>query len=134
LTYGGIVKRKKEINIVSEFITKLRIVTPTIEQKLKFLSGGNQQKVMLAKWIASNAKIMIFDEPTNGVDVGARREIYELMNQLTKRGVAIILISSDLDEVMGMSDRILVMRSGSIVAEFERGEITKKDILEVAFH
>ena len=134
LTYGGIVKRKKEINIVSEFITKLRIVTPTIEQKLKFLSGGNQQKVMLAKWIASNAKIMIFDEPTNGVDVGARREIYELMNQLTKRGMAIILISSDLDEVMGMSDRILVMRSGSIVAKFGRGEITKKDILEVAFH
>lgn len=134
LTYGGIVKRKKEINIVSEFITKLRIVTPTIEQKLKFLSGGNQQKVMLAKWIASNAKVMIFDEPTNGVDVGARREIYKLMNQLTKRGMAIILISSDLDEVMGMSDRILVMRSGSIVAEFERGEITKKDILEVAFH
>jgi len=133
LAYRGVVRRKEEIDTAREFVNKLRIVTPTIEQKVKFLSGGNQQKTMLAKWLASNAKIMIFDEPTKGVDVGARREIYELMNQLIKRGIGIILISSDLDEVIGMSDRILVMRSGSIVAEFEKRDITKKDILEAAF-
>lgn len=133
LTNRGVVQRKKEINIATEFIKRLRIVTPSIEQKVKFLSGGNQQKTMLAKWLASNARVMIFDEPTHGVDVGARREIYELMNQLTRRGMGIILISSDLEEVLGMSDRILVMRAGSIVTESKRGEVTKKDILQVAF-
>jgi ribose transport system ATP-binding protein len=97
-----------------------------------FLSGGNQQKVVLSKWLCSEAEIFIFDEPTRGVDVGAKTEIYQLMNRLTASGVAIIMISSELLEVLGMSDRILVMRGGRVTGEFSAAEATQERILQCA--
>jgi len=96
------------------------------------LSGGNQQKVVLSKWLCSEAEVFIFDEPTRGVDVGAKTEIYQLMNRLTATGVAIIMISSELLEVLGMSDRILVMRGGRVAGEFSAAEATQEKILQCA--
>ena len=96
------------------------------------LSGGNQQKVVLAKWLAAHAEILIFDEPTRGIDVAARQEIYLLMNRLVENGAALIMISSDLPEVLGMSDRILVMRGGRVVRELAAQEATDADVLQAA--
>jgi len=96
------------------------------------LSGGNQQKVVLGKWLNASPKIFILDEPTRGIDIGAKVEIYKLLNRLADEGVAIIIISSELPEVLGMSDRILVMSEGSIVSEFTRENATKEAILEFA--
>lgn len=97
-----------------------------------FLSGGNQQKVVVSKWLCSEADIFIFDEPTRGIDVGSKVEIYKLMNRLTEGGVGIIMISSELPEIMGMSDRILVMHEGRINGEFLAGEVTQEKILQCA--
>ena len=118
--------------LVAEFIRRLKIVTPSPAQLVRNLSGGNQQKVVLAKWLGSNATILIFDEPTRGIDVGAKQEIYNLMNQLTAEGASILLMSSELPEVMGMSDRVLVMRQGAIVAEFEHGQATEAELMTCA--
>jgi ABC-type sugar transport system ATPase subunit len=93
------------------------------------LSGGNQQKVVLARWVLTESKVLIFDEPTRGIDVGAKVEIYQLMNELAARGAGILMISSELPEVLGMSDRILVMHAGRIVAELSRGEATQERIM-----
>ena len=118
--------------LVSEFIQRLRIVTPSPAQLVRNLSGGNQQKVVLAKWLGSNAAILIFDEPTRGIDVGAKQEIYSLMNTLTAEGASILLMSSELPEVMGMSDRVLVIRQGEIVAEFKHGQAVEADLMACA--
>jgi ribose transport system ATP-binding protein len=96
------------------------------------LSGGNQQKVVLGKWLAGDARVFIFDEPTRGVDVGAKVEIYHLMNQLTESGAGIIMISSELPELLGMSDRILVMRGGRIQQQFDAGSATQENVLKAA--
>lgn len=96
------------------------------------LSGGNQQKVVLAKWIGIAPKVLILDEPTRGVDVGAKREIYQLMNELAERGVPILLVSSDLPEVLGVSDRIVVMHEGRITGELSRGEATQEKVMQLA--
>ena len=96
------------------------------------LSGGNQQKVVLGKWLAADVDVLILDEPTRGIDVGAKVEIYELMNRLTARGAGILMISSELPEVLGMSDRILVMRQGRIVAEFDAAGATQEQVLRAA--
>jgi ribose transport system ATP-binding protein len=96
------------------------------------LSGGNQQKGVISKWLANSPKILILDEPTRGVDVGARYEIYQIMNALVEKGVCIIMISSDLPEVLGMSDRILVMHEGVITGEFMKGEATQEKIMACA--
>jgi ribose transport system ATP-binding protein len=113
-------------------VRELRIRTPSLDQIVTLLSGGNQQKVVLAKWLAADADVIIMDEPTRGIDVGAKVEIYELMNQLTARGAAILMISSELPEVLGMSDRILVMRLGRIVAELDAAEATQERVLRAA--
>ena len=97
-----------------------------------FLSGGNQQKVVLSKWLCSKAELFIFDEPTRGIDIGAKVEIYHLMNRLTAGGAAIIMISSELPEVIGMSDRVLVMRGGRIVKEFTSGEASQEAVMSAA--
>jgi len=111
----------------------LRISGP--EQTVRELSGGNQQKVVLAKWLARNANVILFDEPTRGIDVGAKFEIYQLMNQLAAEGKAIIMVSSELPEILGMSDRILVMREGCLVGEIENTpETTQEDVLELAMN
>lgn len=128
----GFLRRYKEKDFSEKYIRELNIHTAGLNQKLEFLSGGNQQKVALAKWLCSHSKIMIFDEPTRGIDVGSKIEVFRLMNQLVKKGVGIIMISSELPEVMAMADRILVMCRGSLSAEFQRGEATQEDILRCA--
>jgi ribose transport system ATP-binding protein len=132
LSRAGIVSTSKESGVAQRLVRDLRIKTPGLEQTVAQLSGGNQQKVVLAKWLAAHADVLIMDEPTRGIDVGAKVEIYELMNQLTARGAAILMISSELLEVLGMSDRILVMRLGRIVAEFDAAEATQERILRAA--
>ncbi len=114
------------------FIEKLRIITPGFKQQVQYLSGGNQQKVVLAKWLASRSKVLIFDEPTRGIDVGAKVEVYNLMNSLTESGVAVIMVSSEMPELLGMSDRILVMHKGRLAAQLDRREATQEKILAAA--
>jgi len=114
------------------WVDDLRIKTPSLAQLVGLLSGGNQQKVVLGKWLATGAQILILDEPTRGIDVGARMEIYELMNRLTEAGVGILMISSDLPEVLGMSDRVLVMREGRVAAELLAADATQERVLGFA--
>ncbi len=128
----GFMQMKKEILTTNKYLQELHIKTPGFKQKVLYLSGGNQQKVVLSKWLCSQANILIFDEPTRGIDVGAKVEIYKLMNQLAAEGVAIILISSELPEILGMSERILVMHQGSITGELSAEEATPEKILEFA--
>jgi ABC-type sugar transport system ATPase subunit len=119
----------EDAKTAQKYVTRLRIVTPSVFQKALFLSGGNQQKVVLGKWFATRADIFIFDEPTRGIDVGAKEEIYKVMVELLKEGKAIIMISSDMPELISMSDRVMVMRDGGIVAEVEKSEISEENIL-----
>ncbi len=129
---GGVINFKKENEVVDEYIGKLKIKTPSRNQQTLFLSGGNQQKVVLSKWLCTDTKIFIFDEPTRGIDVGAKTEIYQLMNRLTANGAAIIMISSEMPEILGMSDRILVMRDGRIAGELSDEEATQEKIMNLA--
>jgi ABC-type sugar transport system ATPase subunit len=124
--------KKKQTEIVMQYVEKLRIATPSVSRLAQYLSGGNQQKVVVAKWLCTKAKIFIFDEPTRGIDVGAKAEIYALMDTLVKEGAAILMISSELPEVIGMSDRIYVMREGTIVAEIPHSEATQERVIEYA--
>ena len=111
---------------------QLRIKTPTIKERVRNLSGGNQQKIVLAKWLSNHVDILILDEPTRGIDVGAKYEIYELMNELSDQGVAIIMISSELPEVLGMSDRVAVMHEGSICKILNAKETTQEEVMTYA--
>lgn len=119
---------KKAASIAEEHIKKLSIKCTGKTHVVRSLSGGNQQKVVLAKWIAQNPKILILDEPTKGIDVGTKREIYEIMNQLTAQGMAVLIISSELQEVISLSDRILVIREGRLVEEFDHGDADEERI------
>jgi ABC-type sugar transport system ATPase subunit len=110
----------------------LQIRTPSTEQLVRNLSGGTQQKVVLAKWLLGNADVFLFDEPTRGIDVGAKTEIYKLMLELLARGAAIVIASSDLPEVLGMAHRVLVVREGAIAAEFVRDDATPEKVIAVA--
>jgi ribose transport system ATP-binding protein len=121
-----------EKNIANKCIEQYNIQTPSINQEIQYLSGGNQQKVVLAKWINTNPKLIIMDEPTRGIDVGAKVEIYNLMRQLAKKGTAIVMISSELPEIIGMSDRIAVMHEGKITGELLPDEATEESILTMA--
>ncbi|MHB0871186.1 MAG: sugar ABC transporter ATP-binding protein, partial [Chloroflexota bacterium] len=125
----GILNLREERRLAEGYKEKLDIATPTVDKLTRLLSGGNQQKVVLAKWLCSQTSILLFVEPTRGVDVGAKVEIYNLMNELVKDGAAILMVSSDLPEVLGMSDRILVMRNGRVVAEMSRQEATQEKVL-----
>ena len=120
-------------SFVDLLIKRLTVKTDGQNISVGSLSGGNQQKVVLAKWIGAGSKILILDEPTRGVDVGAKREIYDLMNELTDRGVAIIMVSSDLPEVLAMSDRIAVMYEGSLMGIVDNNaKVTESDIMTLA--
>jgi ribose transport system ATP-binding protein len=122
----------KADKLAKEFVEKLKIRTPSVKQLIRNLSGGNQQKVIIARWLTLKPRILILDEPTRGIDVATKAEIHALMNQLAKEGVAVMMVSSDLPEVLGVSDRILVMRTGRIVAEFSRDEATQDNIMHAA--
>jgi ribose transport system ATP-binding protein len=128
----GLIDRAKEQREADDAIARLRIRTPGAGQRVRNLSGGNQQKVVLAKWLAARADILIFDEPTRGIDVAARHDIYVLMNRLVDDGAGLIMISSDLPEVLGMSDRILVMRGGRVNKEIAADEATDAVVLQAA--
>lgn len=124
-----VIRRQEETKVTERFENSLRIKTPTIHQLVKNLSGGNQQKVVLAKWLAMDPEIIIFDEPTRGIDVGAKQEIYEIMNDLANQGKAIIMISSDMEELIGMSDRVAVLCKGRMAGSLSRDEISQESIL-----
>lgn len=132
LTRFGILQSQAEDEIVADAKERLSIVMASADQEAQYLSGGNQQKVVLAKWLETDPAVVILDEPTRGVDVGAKFEIYKLMRQLNDRGIAIVMISSELPEVIGMSDRILVMNNGRIVGEVPQVEATEAGIIELA--
>ncbi|MFI2855964.1 sugar ABC transporter ATP-binding protein [Paenibacillus sp. JSM ZJ436] len=128
----GFISTRKEQEFVDTLVKRLQIKTHTTETPAGSLSGGNQQKVVIAKWIGIGPSVLILDEPTRGVDVGAKREIYQLMNELTERGVAILMVSSELPEVLGMSDRILVVHEGRIAGEVKGSEATQEQIMTLA--
>ena len=129
---GILVNRQKEAEITQDYITKMSTKTTSIEQPIGKLSGGNQQKVLIGRWLATSPRILILDEPTRGVDIGAKSEIYAIMNQLAKMGMAIILISSEMPEIINMSDRIYVMCEGKITGCLGHEDVTQEKIMKLA--
>jgi len=123
LSYGKIAR------YAADFVSKLRIATPHLQQHVKYLSGGNQQKVVLAKWLGMKLKVFIFDEPTRGIDVGAKEEIRGLIKTLAREGKSIIMISSEIPEILGISDRVAVMHEGRIEAVLPRWEATRERLM-----
>jgi ABC-type sugar transport system ATPase subunit len=132
LSRHGIIRPREQVRLGRDYVERLAIRTPSLDQKVKYLSGGNQQRVVLSKWLATQPRVLILDEPTRGVDVAAKADIHGLMSQLAKQGVAILMISSDLPEVLAMSDRILVMHRGHIAGEFSRADATQEAIMRCA--
>jgi rhamnose transport system ATP-binding protein len=124
----GLIDFGRERAVAADYVTRLGVKTASLDAPVGSLSGGNQQKVALARWLAAGPSVLILDEPTQGVDVGAKAEIHRLMSQLAAEGVAILMISSELPEVLGMSDRVLVMREGRLVAEFDRAQATSEAV------
>lgn len=123
---------KKEEEITQKYIDMMGTKTPSQEQIIGNLSGGNQQKVMIGRWLATAPKILILDEPTRGVDVGAKAEIYGIMNELVKQGMSIIMISSELPEIINMSDRIYVMNEGRVTGCLDHSDVTQEKIMQLA--
>jgi len=130
--YGGHWHAKQEKEMVSRYFQKMSVKTPSLETTIQSLSGGNQQKVLLAKWMILEPDILILDEPTRGVDVGAKFEIYKLMTEMAKQGKSVIMVSSELPELIGMCDRIYVMNKGRITGELQRDEFTQEKIMKYA--
>ena len=128
----GFVDAGKEREAAGNQIEALRIKTPSAAQLVGNLSGGNQQKVVLAKWLANNCQVLILDEPTRGVDVGAKQEIYNIINELAAQGKGIIIISSDMEEIIGITDRMLILYEGELKGRLERAEYTQEAILKIA--
>ena len=128
----GVCRPDKDSAVAHRLFTALHIVAPSLEADTGTLSGGNQQKVLLAKWLATKPHVLLLDEPTRGVDVTAKRQIHEAIMTLTGQGTAVLLISSDLPELVGMSDRVLVMRQGRLIGEMEREELSEEAVLLAA--
>lgn len=128
----GSLNRAKEADDTQEMISRLNIKTPTDRQIVRYLSGGNQQKVVLGKWLTMQPKILLMDEPTRGIDIGAKEEVYKLMESLARAGMAILFVSSELEEILGMSDRVLVMHEGQITGELQRSELTEEAVMHLA--
>ena len=126
------VNSKKEEEITQKYIDLMATKTPSQDQVIRNLSGGNQQKVMIGRWLATDPKILILDEPTRGVDVGAKAEIYSIMNELVKNGMSIIMISSELPEIINMSDRIYVMNDGRVTGCLDHESVTQEGIMLLA--
>lgn len=129
---GTFIQKRKISKIVKEYFDRLRIKAPEMDTLVDTLSGGNQQKVVLAKVLANKCNIIIFDEPTRGIDVGARKEIYDLMRELSEEGISILMITSDMEELLGMSDRIIVLHEGRMAGELQKAEFTQERVLELA--
>lgn len=128
----GFIRRHLENEAAQKYVQELSISTPSVSQRAGYLSGGNQQKVVLGKWLFSDASIIIMDEPTRGIDVGAKRDIYELINGLVAEQKAVIVVSSEIEEIMGISDRVLIMREGRIVGELDKEQMSQSRIMEYA--
>ena len=131
MSTNGVIDRDKEYKVAVEYKNKLKTKTPSVEQLVGNLSGGNQQKVLLAKWMFANPDVLILDEPTRGIDVGAKYEIYCIINQLVSEGKSVIMISSELPELLGMCDRIYVMSEGKFVGELDGKEATQEKIMSM---
>jgi ribose transport system ATP-binding protein len=132
ISKASVINSKTELSIANKYKEELLIKTPTLNQLVKNLSGGNQQKVILGKWLAANSELIIFDEPTRGIDVGAKFEIYKLINDLVEKGKTVLLISSEMEELMGMSDRIVVLAEGWITGELLKKEFNQDSIMRLA--
>ncbi len=126
------VRRSQEKTVAQDFSDRLRVRAPSIEHEVRKLSGGNQQKVVLARWLLRRPKVLILDEPTRGIDIGAKAEIYRIIADLAQDGVALLVISSELPEVLGLADRIVVMQGGRVTGELGRAEATEEAILNLA--
>ena len=118
--------------MAQDYVDRLKIKTPSLKQVVENLSGGNQQKVIIAKWLATNPKILLLDEPTRGIDVNAKNEIYKLINELAQAGLAIVMVSSELPEIMAIADRIIVLSEGKQTAEFSPAQATEESIMRAA--
>jgi ABC-type sugar transport system ATPase subunit len=127
-----VVDRKRERNLVDHYLGDLRLRAGSWEQPASSLSGGNQQKVLLARWLATKAKVLLFDEPTKGVDVGAKSEIYKVIGDLAAQGLGVVVVSSYLPEVLGLADRVIVMREGAVAGELPATGSTEEDVLRLA--
>lgn len=130
--YGGYAHEKEERKVVGEYFKKMNVKSPTLETTIQSLSGGNQQKVLLAKWMMRNPDVMILDEPTRGIDVGAKYEIYKLMTDMAREGKGVIMVSSELPELIGMCDRIYIMNQGKITGELSRNDFSQEAIMRFA--
>ena len=129
---NGFLNFQAEEEIAEEAVVKMQIKTPSLGQITKFLSGGNQQKIVLGKWLAMKPKLLMLDEPTRGIDVGAKREIYNLMEKLAGEGMAILFVSSEMEEVLGMADRAYVMHEGKLSGELQRSQLSEESIMKLA--
>ncbi|MEC8555773.1 MAG: sugar ABC transporter ATP-binding protein [Planctomycetota bacterium] len=130
--FAGFLNNRREGADTREMTEKMRIKTPSGEQIARYLSGGNQQKVVIGKWLALGPKVLLLDEPTRGIDIGAKQEIYHLMEQLAEEGVAILFVSSEMEEILGMSDRVLVMHEGRLAGELSRTQLSEESIMNLA--
>jgi rhamnose transport system ATP-binding protein len=128
----GIIGSGSEGKLASDWAAKLQLKFHRLSDPVGFLSGGNQQKVVLAKWLATNPKVLIIDEPTRGIDVGTKAEVHRLMSELAGQGLAVLMISSELPEVLGMADRVLVMHEGRIARELSRAEANEESVVRAA--
>ena len=128
----GFLNFDAEKAISEEMVERMRIKTPSDRQIVRFLSGGNQQKVVIGKWLAMKPGVLLLDEPTRGIDIGAKQEIYALMEELAEQGVAILFVSSEMEEVLSMSDRVIVMHEGRISGELQRSELSEEAVMQLA--
>ena len=131
LSTKGVINENEEVRVAEEYMKKMSIKAPGISQQTNHLSGGNQQKVLLARLIYANPELLILDEPTRGIDVGAKYEIYTIINELAAQGKCIIVISSELPEVLGISDRIYVMNEGRIIGEYDKNDASQEKIMRI---
>jgi ribose transport system ATP-binding protein len=132
LTRIGMIRPMLEHRMVGALVERLRVKATSLSQRVRYLSGGNQQKVVLAKWLAAGPKVLLLDEPTRGIDINAKREIYALIDELARSGLGIVMASSELPEVLAVADRILVLADGRVTAEFAHHEATEEKLLKAA--
>src|SRR4029079_11354229 len=128
----GVLRPSRERELVKTYVDRLRVKAASLNLCVRNLSGGNQQKVVLSKWLAAAPKVLLLDEPTRGIDINAKREIYELIDELARDGLGIVVVSSEMPEILAVADRILVLTDGRITGEFARGEATEESLLKAA--